>query len=564
MTISAVRDAGTAADPSPEEPAPGDRAESTGRGRTRPVRWLHLGTATVLVVGLVITAGLALGAQSVHKTNEDRLLRQRVRAAAAVVTAAIPNIQGPLASAASVAEATGGAADPFTRVMRPLVTARQPFVSASLWSVADPQPRVLIVVGARPGLETRAPEEIGRFLRGAMGSGTVHINDLLSSRERRLGYAYAATGPNPSYVVYAEAALPENRRATVDKNSAFADLDYSLYVGGTPSRRQLLASSTDGAVLEGRTASEIVPFGNSKLLLVMAAKKELGGNLMARLPWGLAGGGLLLTLAGALLFERLLRRRDDFEALAHENDQLYKEQRTVAQTLQHSLLPDVLPSVEGLELATRYVAGVEGIDVGGDWYDVMHLGDHRIAFVVGDVSGRGLRAATTMAELRYAVRAYAMQGDPPDAVLSKVSRLIDVGRDGHFATAVCGILDLETRRLTLANAGHPEPLLVADDNVAGEEARFVTTEIGPPLGVRNGGSYVASTVTIPTNGTLLAYTDGLVERRGETLDIGLERLRKAALDVSGSIDDMLARVLAQAIPSGSADDTAILGLRWQD
>jgi serine phosphatase RsbU (regulator of sigma subunit) len=564
MTISAVRDAGRGAEPSPDEPAADDRAESTGRDRTRSIKGLHLGTVTVVVVGLVITAGLALGAQSVHKTNEDRLLRQRVREAAAVVTAAIPNVQGPLASAAVVAEATGAEADPFTRVMSPLVTAGRPFVSASLWSVTDAQPRALIVVGARPELETRAPDEIARFLRGAVGKGAVHINDLLSARDRRLGYAYAATGPNTSYVAYAEAALPANRRATVDKNSAFSDLDYSLYLGGTPTRQQLLASSTDGAVLEGRAASESVPFGDSKLLLVMAAKKELGGNLMARLPWGLAGGGLLLTLAGASLFERLLRRRDDAEALARENDQLYKEQRTVAQTLQHSLLPDVLPSVEGLEIATRYVAGVEGIDVGGDWYDVMHLDDHRIAFVVGDVSGRGLRAATTMAELRYAVRAYAMQGDAPDTILAKVSRLIDVGRDGHFATAVCGVLDLETRVLTIANAGHPEPLLVADDSVGGKQARFVATQIGPPLGVRKGGSYVESTLTIPMNGTLLAYTDGLVERRGETLDIGLERLRKAALDPSGSIDDMLTTVLAQAIPSGSADDTAILGLRWQN
>ena len=382
---------------------------------------------------------------------------------------------------------------------------------------------------------------------------------MLGSRERRLGYAYAATGPDTTYVVYAEAALPKNRRAQVDKNSAFADLDYSLYLGRSPSRDQLLASSTAGAVLEGRTASDRVPFGNSNLLLVMAAKKDLGGNLMGRLPWGLAAGGLLLTLAGAFLVERLLRRRDHAETLAKENSQLYKEQRTVAQTLQHSLLPDALPSVAGLALASRYVAGAEGVEIGGDWYDVMHLEDNQIVFVVGDVSGRGLRAATTMAELRYAVRAYAMQGDPPDVILTKVSRLISVGRDGHFATAVCGTLDLAARSLTLANAGHPEPLVVADGS-----ARFVTTKIGPPLGVRYAGSYVASTLPIPLNGTLLAYTDGLIERREESLDVGLERLRNAALDITGSIDDMLTRVLAQAIPSGSADDTAILGLRWHN
>jgi Serine phosphatase RsbU, regulator of sigma subunit len=435
------------------------------------------------------------------------------------------------------------------------VTAGRPFVSASLWSVADRHTGPLIVAGARPELESQGAPAIERFIRAA-GRGTVTINNLLASRDRRLGYAYAAAGTN-TYVVYAEAALPANRRANVDQNSAFSDLDYSLYLGRTESPRELMASSGAGAVLDGRTASERVPFGNSSLLLVMSPRKELGGNLMARLPWGLAAGGLILTLAGAFLVERLLRRRDHAESLARENDQLYREQRTVAQTLQHSLLPDALPSVAGLELAARYVAGVEGIEIGGDWYDILDLDGNQIAFVVGDVSGRGLRAATAMAELRYAVRAYAMQGDPPDVILNKVWRLIDVGRDGHFATAICGSLDLSARRLTLANAGHPEPLLVAGGN-----GEFVATHIGPPLGVQTGGAYVASTITLPADGTLLAYTDGLIERRDESLDVGLERLKRAALHTGGSIDDMLTRVLAEAIPSGSADDTAILGLRW--
>jgi serine phosphatase RsbU (regulator of sigma subunit) len=174
------------------------------------------------------------------------------------------------------------------------------------------------------------------------------------------------------------------------------------------------------------------------------------------------------------------------------------------------------------------------------------------------VSGRGLRAATAMAELRYAVRAYAAQGDSPDAILTKVSRLFKVGRDGYFATAVCGAIDLPARRASIANAGHPDLLLVTPS-----EALFVTNEIGTPLGVVEGEPYSSVSMTIPARATLLAYTDGLVERRGENLDVGRERLRAAAAaDTSGSIDDMLTRILDQAIPSGSADDTAILGFRW--
>ena len=118
MSISAVPDAGTAPNPASEEATARDHAEPAPRERPRPATRLHLGTATVLLIGLVITAGLALGAQSVHNTNEDRLLRQRVRETAAVVTAAIPNVQTPLASAAVLAEATGAQADPFERLMQ--------------------------------------------------------------------------------------------------------------------------------------------------------------------------------------------------------------------------------------------------------------------------------------------------------------------------------------------------------------------------------------------------------------------------------------------------------------
>jgi serine phosphatase RsbU (regulator of sigma subunit) len=521
------------------------------------VRPIHLGTILVLVVGLLITAALSLGAQAVHNTNENRLLAQRVREAAAVVAAAVPTLQTPLASAAVLAQATRGDATSFEQLMMPVATGA-PFVSASLWSLASSSPTLLATVGQKPELATAAPATISRVLRAAVGSGgKVTISDFLASPERRLGYAYASPGVGATYVVYTETAFPKDRRATIDKDSAFADLDYALYFGTSPSSAQLVASSTGGAVPRDRKSSATVAFGTSHLLLVMSPKKELGGDLLARLPWGLGGAGLVLTLAGAFLVERLVRRRVHAEVLADENDELYREQRTVAQTLQHSLLPDKLPNIPGLELAARYVAGVEGIDIGGDWYDVVSLDDDHIVFVVGDVSGRGLRAATAMAELRYAVRAYAAQGDAPDAILTKVSRLIKVGRDGYFATAVCGAIDLPARRASVANAGHPDLLLVTPS-----EARFVTNEIGAPLGVVEGEPYSSVSMTIPAHATLLAYTDGLVERRGENLDVGRERLRTAGLDTSGSMDDMLARILDQAIPTGSADDTAILGFRW--
>ena len=132
--------------------------------------------------------------------------------------------------------------------------------------------------------------------------------------------------------------------------------------------------------------------------------------------------------------ERLVRRRTHAEFLAEQNARLFSEQRSVAQTLQHSLLPEQLPDFDGLELAVRYVPGVDGVEIGGDWYDVIGRDNGDIIFVVGDVSGRGLRAATVMASLRYAIRAYAAQGDDPAIILAKLAKLIDIVRDGHFAT----------------------------------------------------------------------------------------------------------------------------------
>jgi serine phosphatase RsbU (regulator of sigma subunit) len=280
---------------------------------------------------------------------------------------------------------------------------------------------------------------------------------------------------------------------------------------------------------------------------------------LARLQWAFGALGLLVTLAGALLIERLIRRRIHAETLAEENAKLYADQRTVAQTLQHSLLPQSLPEVAGLELATRYVAGVEGIDIGGDWYDIIHVDDGKLMFVVGDVSGRGLHAATMMASLRYAIRAYATQGDPPATILTKLSELVSISRDGHFATVLCGTIDVAGHRMTLANAGHPEPLLID-----GTRAAFVASKIGVPVGVAGRTPYSEVTVPVPPNATLLAYTDGLVERRGESLDVGLQRLKDASIGDEGSVEDLLRRILIAAIPAGSDDDTAVLGLRWRD
>jgi serine phosphatase RsbU (regulator of sigma subunit) len=211
-----------------------------------------------------------------------------------------------------------------------------------------------------------------------------------------------------------------------------------------------------------------------------------------------------------------------------------------------------------VEVAARYVAGVDELEVGGDWYDVISRRPGCCVFVVGDISGRGLPAATTMAALRFAVRAYVAEGHDIEAVLAKLRCLLDIDTDHQFATVLLGELDLTAGRLRLVSAGHFPPLLLAEGR-----ATALDCPIAPPVGVPAPPPEPAAVVHVQGPATLLAFTDGAVERRGETIDTGLERLRAAAVSVgSRPLEAMLDDVLGLLSHDGGKDDTVLLGLRW--
>jgi serine phosphatase RsbU (regulator of sigma subunit) len=539
-------------------------AAAAKRRRLRP----HLGSVLVLLIGLLITATMSIGARGLRNDNEDRLLDQRIHEAAAVVGAAVPAVQLPLASVGVTADATGGSILAFEQVMKRETGGERRFASSSLWPIADGATDPARRLGDRPKLASLPPARRQAFLRAAADridpvlGPQMSLIDMLDGPNRRLGYAMPS--PDRAYLAYAETQLPRDRQSRVGRDEAFSDLDYALYLGDTRTPDKLLASSTGGEGLSGRTAQEAVPFGNQQLLIVLRPRGDLGGTFLASLPWYLLAAGVVLSVFAALLVEFLIRRREqaerlaaELERIAAENARLLSDQRTVAYTLQHSLLPEELPTVDGLELGVRYVAGVEGVDVGGDWYDVIELDGDRLFFVVGDVSGRGLRAATVMASLRYAIRAYATDGDDPATVLTKLSRLLSVGRDGNFATVLCGIIEVNKREVTLASAGHPYPLLLANGH-----ADYVTMVNGVPVGVTAHDTYHPVIVSVPARATLLVYTDGLVERRGEALDVGFERLRAATAGDTGPLEQLLTTVVADVTNIESDDDTALLGIRW--
>ena len=544
-----------AGEPAPPAPTGPDRAN----GRLP----LALPVIT-LVIGLAVTVALALVSHAQYTSNEKRLLKLRVHDAGALVTAATPNIETPLASAVELADATGGNVAKFKRLVAPyLLTGSRQFDSISLWKLSALDAGPVAVAGVAPKL-TAAPSVAAAFLTKAARTPALSVTGLLSPPDPRLGYAYATPGATAGYVAYGESPLPASRHSRLQSNSAFANLDYAIYLGARQRPSQLLVTNVAHFPLPTPAVAETLAFGDSALTVAMSSRVPLAGSLPQRLPWIIAVLGVLLSLAAAALTLRLTQRRRSAERLASElevsvdeNQRLYAEQRGIAQTLQHALLPEKLPQIPGLEADARYAAGEQGVDIGGDWYDVIELGPGCLLLVVGDVSGRGLKAATTMASLRYAIRAYAAQNDAPEQILNKISRLVDVAESGQLATVMCALVDVDERRITVTSAGHLPPLLIA-----GGEGRYVEAEIGVPIGVESGSSYTSTTISAPEGATFVAYTDGLVELRGESLDQGLARLRALATQDDAELSELL-ETLVNEMPHGSSeDDIAIVGVRW--
>lgn len=232
------------------------------------------------------------------------------------------------------------------------------------------------------------------------------------------------------------------------------------------------------------------------------------------------------------------------------------QQRAAAVTLQHSLLPQKLEQPDDLRVAAVYQPGGLDAAVGGDWYDVITLGAGRTAVVIGDVMGRGVRAAAVMGQLRTAVRAYAKLDLPPHEVLGLLDGLAADIDASQIATCVYAVYDPNEASLTYASAGHL-PALIRDPDGS---VHRVTDPTGPPLGT-GGWVHASGTVPFRPGAQAVLYTDGLVERRDADIDVGLEALERAlagAGDSPGIICHRLLRALG--ITKDHDDDVAVLVL----
>ena len=252
--------------------------------------------------------------------------------------------------------------------------------------------------------------------------------------------------------------------------------------------------------------------------------------------------------------------RERFEAqeqLSHEEARAQRE-HDIAETLQRSLLPARLPDVPGVAVAARYVPATSDVQIGGDWYDVLQLPDGQVGLAIGDVAGHGVSAAATMAQVRMALRVYALQDASPATVLRSVHRLVSQLPMPEMVTLLYAVLDPRTRRLRVASAGHPPVLAFSATG-----ASYLKVGLAPPVGVTAEAIYEESVHRLEPGATLLLYTDGLVERRGASITEGLDRLCTAAAAMAGEdLERLCDHLLTTMIePHHLADDVALIAVR---
>jgi serine phosphatase RsbU (regulator of sigma subunit) len=516
---------------------------------------LRLATTIALLLGLVATTVTALIIGAVVRDQERRLLQERTDEIALVFRANLTAVRGQLTAQGGLLRATRGSPTAYTQAATQAV-ADGPGRLTFAWLRPDPAVHGYRVTAAA-GLGLRPGEVVNdvrtRTLDRARAAKDYVTTEVMGP-ERRLGFAMGAPTAPPGTVLYREVALGPLGAPRDAGTAPFSELDVAIY--GVPHARpaQVLTSTTSRLPMRDGAIDQPLQSGASRWLLSVRAREALVGGVADSAPWVTLAAGLVGSLLVAAVVEIAARRRKATLAV-------YASEHRVAETLQRSLLP-VLPDLPQLDLAARYLASGVGQQVGGDWFDVFPIGGDRVGLAVGDVIGHDLEAASAMAQIRAALRAYAVHGDPPVTVITALGHLVDTFRLTQLVTVVYGVLEPAgpdgSRLLRYTNAGHLPPFLRHPDGYVEALTGGGSVVIGAPMLP----AHAQAELLIEPGATLVLFTDGLVEVPGSSLDDALDRLSGALAEQHDADADTICRQLLSAMPPGELrDDVALLAVR---
>ncbi len=465
---------------------------------------------------------------------------------------------------------------PVTVVTEPLVGSVGPLGVLSLAFVAQAEPSEpdLRFLSTLAGLTAQALEraqvfEHEREALHAAEAGRERLS-LLSEVTRLLSSSLEPTTVIRRTMSLVEGRLADSCIVQVPGDHGLVRLDVHEFsapaqpsAGGTAREYEPFDSDAPAAVAYRTGRTQLAPIGLDldetqprTVSTALAVPLTADGDVIGVMTF-IDGPGRLFEADDVSLATEVASRA----GVALSNATRFQREHVVAEVLQRAVLPDSLPVVDGLLLDAEYRAGVAGTYAGGDWYDVFALGDDSIFFSVGDVMGKGAAAAALMGQVRSAIRAYAVAGQGPTEVLSSLDGLFDALIEDRVATAVVGTITPSTGRVVLSNAGHPPPLVVRADG--GATFRPMQRSLLIAAGL-TGAPRPRDEVMLDPGDSLVMYSDGLIERRGELITDGMERLATTATDIARSgWPDRAAVTFASMLSTDErTDDVVVLCLNF--
>jgi serine phosphatase RsbU (regulator of sigma subunit) len=493
------------------------------------------------------TAVVTVVTGMVVDNQEHKLLTERANEVNLVLNTSISTVSTDLSVLAR--EVTRGGSSQFVQeAQAQLSTSRNPVAVGLMRPSGD---SFVVVASAGQGLRTG--EELSGVpaiaMRLSQHSSTMVATGVYGSgTSRSVGYALQAPG---GLVVYRQSILGPIRPPAQAGTAPFSELHVVVYSSARPDASQVLVATTKALPLRGTVRYVPLMAGATRWLTGVTAVHPLVGSVANAAPWVAMATGLVGSILVFLLLEAMAYRRDS-AVQALESEQRF------AEALQRRLLP-TLPVFAGLDVASSYVAGADRQQVGGDWFDVFELPSRQVAVVIGDVMGHDVDAAATMAQVRAALRSYALEGGDPARTLVQLARFVELFGVSAVVTAIYGLLDLPgadgSRQFRWANAGHLPPMVRHPDGRVEELAE----PSSPLLGAPSTQPRLTGQTRLDVNSTLLLYTDGLVEVEGQDLSENLEQL-SAILSKADRpvVQDVCAAIVEARLPVRRRDDLAIL------